>query len=354
MCIQNSNSLENEFTEGLAKKNAEHKSENARDDILHFYHSNEIICKKAYQYYKEYERNKPKYVNEPIKLEKSKFLDLLNPQKILILTATSIERGVLIHWLSEKQGSPLAAYRVGSYSYNVYNVTNKGGTNGRDISIIHVDPGRTGDEFTRKAIDGTCKIFQPDYIIALGICYGFDRDRYSIGHVFLSESVTVFRINFRDGDNGTIKLEMETEFEEHPAHHFVQSIREYIMYIMAQNFLSQENEPIYARVECGKFLSINSLVSNEAAKQALLGQYSKTRPKHLGGEMECAGILKSDIVQDKGFSNWLVIKSVCDWGEMKNNLDPDERTSERIKDSIQAFAMTNTCSVFGKIIPVFM
>ncbi len=350
MCGRIDNSVENEYAEGLAKEKEAAKSKKARDNILRFYHKNKLICNIAYQYYAGYNDNKAKYVKESIHLTKEKFIKRLKSRKILILTANPIERGVLIRWLSEKKGSPLEAYMVGRYSYNVYNAADQDPDAAEGYSIIHVDPGETGEEGARRAINHASKLFQPDYIIALGICYGFNMDKYSIGYVFISESVTTFRVNFRDDENQSLNVEPVTEYEERPAHNLVQSVRERIMYTMARNILSDEKQPLYARTEVGKFLSANHLVSSPTFKRALMAQYGKTKPKPLGGEMEGPGILKSDIVQEEGFSNWLIVKSICDWGEMKNDIYPDKHKSEQIKDILQAFAMTNTCSIFDKIL----
>lgn len=341
------NQIENEYAGGLANQKASNQSENARDNICRFYEENKEICDSAYEYYTEFERNKAKYVREPAHLEKSVFLECLKPKKILILTANPIERGIIIRWLSDYNGKALESYMVDSYSYNVFNDYKM---KDNDISIIHVDPGITGEDYTRRVLNSTCKLFQPNCIVALGICYGFDRKKYSIGQVFLSESVTVFRVNYRDAEGGHVKLEAETEFERQPSYRLIQSLRERIMYTMARNFLSTENRPFYSQMALGRFLSINSLMSNTTAKQALVDQYGVIKPKPVGGEMEGPGILRSDIVQEKGFQNWLIVKSVCDWGEMKNNLSVDETESERIKDSLQALAMTNSCSVLDKIL----
>ncbi len=346
MCNQMDRLVEKKYADGLAKEKEKSKSETARDNILKFYKKNKKICDKAYKYYAKYNDDKTKHVNEPIHLTAEEFLKQLNGKKILILTANSIERGVFIRWLSEKKGSPLETYMVGNYAYNVYNVTDAA----KEFSIIHVDPGRTGEDCTRRAINNTCKIFQPDCIVALGICYGFYNIEYSIGHVFLSDSLTVFRFNFRDSEDETIALETETEFEKQPAHNLLQPISQRLMYTMSRNILSDEKQPLYVKTKFGKFLSTNSLMSNQNAKQVLMEHYGKTKPKPLGGEMEGPGILKSDIVQEKGFLNWLIVKSICDWGEMKNDLDPDKHKNELIKDSLQAYAMTNTCSVFDKIL----
>lgn len=349
MCSQVDNPVEKEYANRFAKEKSRVESKNARENILQFWRDNKDICDEAYNYYAEYENNKAKYVKEPIRLEKEKFQKHLKSRKILILTANSIERGVFIRWLSEKNGSPLETYMVGVYSYNIYNVICEDAAEIKEISIIHVSPGKTGEGEARRVINSTCKLFHPDYIIALGICYGFNKDRHAIGYVFLSERVTVFRVNYRDSEDN-LGLEVETLIEKQPAHNLVQSIKGRLMYTMVQNFLSDKMRPIYSLTEFGRFLSIDSLISNTKVKQALYEQHSKTRPEPICGEMEGPGILQSDIVQEDNFSNWIIVKSMCDWGEMKNDLDPDKRISNQIKDSLQAFAMTNTCSVFEKIL----
>lgn len=350
VCKQINYPIEKEYAAGLKKEESESKSKTALDNILQFYKENKAICDKAYQYYTKYNDDKSKYVNEPTRLTATAFQERIKGQKILILTANPIERGVLIHWLSEKSGAPLDSYIVNNYSYNVCDIVIQTTGKTEKFHIIHLDPGRTGEEFTRSAVNSACKLFQPNYIVALGVCYGFYSKKYTIGNVFISDSVSVFRINFKDTEDGTIGIEPECEFEKQPTHNLVQCINSRIMYTMIPNILSKKEKPVYAQPKLGKLLSINSLVSNATAKQALIKQYETIRPKPLGGEMEGAGILKSDIVQEDDFLNWLIVKSICDWGEMKNRLSSDTEENERIKDTIQAFAMTNTCSVFNTIL----
>lgn len=91
MCNRMDNPVEEEYKDGLAKEAERIESENARDNILQFYRSNKSICDRAYQYYVEYENNKEKYVDEPIRLTPEQFLKQLKPRKILVLTANPIE-----------------------------------------------------------------------------------------------------------------------------------------------------------------------------------------------------------------------------------------------------------------------
>ena len=267
---------------------------------------------------------------------------------VLVLTANPIERGIFLRWMAEHNYGPVLTYMIEGYAFNVQRIA----VNGIDVSIVHADPGKTGEELTRQIINTACSVIQPTCICEVGICYGFNRRRNTVGTVFLSESITVFRINFRDSDkNSIVTLEPEMETEKQPADNFVQALRGRLLYTMIPSLISREDRPFFAKAEIGKLISVNSLISNKQVKEVLLGCYENSRTKPLGGEMEGAGLLKSEIVQGKGFDRWLIIKSICDWGEVKNNLEKDKEKNELIKNSIQALAMCNSVGVFEKLLP---
>lgn len=338
MFTKSEGSIEIKYQEGLRQVNENARSDEAKEDIMNFYNEHQDICDRALKYYQEYEEYKSNYVKEPKRITSDEFCKVIKSKTILLLTANPIERGVLLRWLSEKHGAPLDTYMVKSFSYNLLHINDK-------ISIIHTSPGMTGDEYTRKLINKTCELFTPNCICSIGICYGFNRKKHSIGSVFLSESVTSLRMNFRDSSTSEdVSFEAEIEIEDHPSYSLIQSIKSRLMYTMSYSILSDVESPTIVNPVAGKFLSLNSLVSHAIVKKALMDQYGKTKPKPLGGEMEGSGILKADIVQDNEYNRWLIIKSICDWGEMKNEI------SESIKDSLQAFAMSNSCGVFEKII----
>ena len=87
-------------------------------------------------------------------------------------------------------------------------------------------------------------------------------------------------------------------------------------------------------------------MSRKKVKDAVMSALGVRRKKPLGGEMEACGVFKSNYFDDNNFDNWLVVKSICDWGEKKNLLSKDKDENEKIKDSIQAYAMMNTWAVF--------
>lgn len=337
---------EKEFEQGIKHEKEKQLTENAIENIIDFYQKNQSICEKANQYYSETDKNINQYVKYMGAVTKDKFINLLHPTKILVITVNPIEKAVFLHWLFDQHSSPVENYLVESMMYTIFHLNNA-------QTIIHVNPQRTGENETRLTINKTTKIFEPNYLFLLGICYGLDMKKHSIGSVFVSDSIITFRINFRDArDSDDTIFEAENEYDKSPDSKLIERIQQYLSYRVIYSILSEEAKPTTAKPETGRFLSSNSLVSSRKVKEAVMSQYANTRPKPLGGEMEGAGILKSNLVEENGFTNWIIIKSICDWGEKKNALDADEKKSELIKDSLQAYAMTNTCGAFHDILGI--
>ena len=316
------------------------------DSVIMFYREHQDICERAYEYYRGYEANLNQYVVPPKAITKEDFLTTARPVTILVMTANPIERGILLRWLSEKTGEALPTYRIGESTFNLALIDG-------ERAIVHINPGKTGEEYTRRAINRFCDVMNPDYICLAGICYGVNSEKYSIGSVFISDSIKTFRLNFRDSiDSDDIRFEVEEEYEAQPSRVIIQRVEDTLMYTQIHNFLSTPDHDVIADATVGRFLSCNSLMSSSRVKQAIVDQYTVKGSQPLGGEMEGAGVLKSNIVEETNFDGWMIIKSVCDWGEKKNALDPDPQVSEHMKDCLQAFAMSNTCSVFDVILDV--
>ena len=340
----------------LNKKEEKDKSKDAAINIKKFYTDHEEICKSAIKYSDECKDHLNHFVLSPSRIEKEEFCNKLCDEKILVITANPIEQAVFLHWLNdfkkEKEGLPTTesylfeSYLVGPIVFIVCNIDNR--------SIIHIHTTNTGEEFTRVAINYTTKIFCPSYIFMLGICYGLDMGRHEIGSVFLSEKVATFRLNFRDNENGDKTIfEAKSEYNKAPEQTMIDMIQGKLDYSTIENILSDHSMPTIAQTNIGKFLSSNSLMSSKEVKKAVMEQFRPTAESPaLGGEMEGGGILKSYYVQENNFQKWMIIKSICDWGEKKNALAKTKKASDLIKDSIQAFAMANTCATFKAILEV--
>ncbi len=329
------------YKSGLESEKEKKLSNAAHENVMKFYEINKKHCDDAYSYYKDYELNKGKYVEKPCNLKLKEFRELVGEKSILVLTANNIEEAIFLISLYDMLKQPIQSYSVKKYVYQVIKVG--------EYTIIHNHTERTGDEFTRRSINAATRLFQPSYIILLGICYGIDFKKHDLGDVFISETVHGFRVNFRDSDleeEEQTFYEAETEFLELPDTDMISLIKSHFNYYQPTNDILG----VRMNIIIGKMLSSNSLMSSKAVKTAVMSYLGQARPKPIGGEMEACGIFKSNYFEELKFKKWLVIKSVCDWGEKKNALSLDIEENDRIKDSIQAYAMTNACVVFKEIL----
>lgn len=322
------------------KRNAQSADENVRK----FYLENREYCEQCYSYYGQYSSKKEKYVNPVFYDKEEQFKKNLKGIIVLVITANPIEEGILLHGLSDVTNQKNEFYFIDNYAYQVSFCN--------DYTIVHVHAHRTGEEFTRRAINAATNLFMPDFIVLLGICYGLDYMKHKLGNVFISDSLKTYRLNFRDSevDDETI-FEAEEEYHQNPNNRLLNMIKAVLSYREVYSQIREKDGTQRSvRWDCGTILSSNSLMSSRRVKEAVKEALCGVKPKPLGGEMEGGGLLKTKVVEEQHFDNWLVIKSICDWGEKKNLLDPDPSVSELMKDSIQAVAMVHAWSTFYEML----
>lgn len=317
--------------------------------VLEFFNKNKEQCETAFNNYKAVSDSPRKFIDPQETLNTQGFTDTIEGKPIvLVLTANDIENKILIWNLRKASGNNIKSYLVDDCDDCInINFCSLGKYN-----VIHHHVDKTGDEATRSAINELTQYFSPNFIVLLGICYGLDMNKQEIGDVNISEQVIGVRINFRDMPNSDeIIFEPEVEFEEKPNDHLTSTITRKL-----NNSEIKESEnatPI--KHMYGRIVSANSLMSCKIVKDSIIGklqQEIRGRSKLIGGEMEACGIFKSNYRPNNRskFDRWLVIKSICDWGESKNSLVEDKKENTYIKDSLQAYAMMNSCALFSFLI----
>lgn len=322
-----------------------YKSENsvALKNVQNFYDKNKSFCSTAFEYKEEFLRNISKYINYITDITSEDLNKLICERKIvLVLTANRVEESIFLKFAydSFNNCNKIDSYIVNDTSYQIIHY--------KDKVIIHSHAERTGDEYTRRLLNNAKKIFSPNYIILLGVCYGINIDSQSLGDVIISNMVEGYRINFRDINDGEITFEPEIEFNEKPRNGLVKRLISVFNIFQAQTDSYSDDltiRKIPIKIEVGKMLSANCLMSSKQVKDSIVEKIGNVKPKAFGGEMEACGIFKSNFFEE-GFDDWLVIKSICDWGECKNNLDENSEKNEMMKDGIQSYSMINSCQVF--------
>lgn len=340
---------EDKVRTGLENESEKKAKNKCVKKVLEFYENNKTKCEDALEKYYSVRNNRRMYVTAPETLNGTNFrkkISSTNKRNMLILTANDIENKLLVWNLSQSVNSCLNSYVLDDLDHHPcinINFCSIG-----EYNIIHHHAQKTGDEYTRRAINDITHFFKPDFIVLLGICYGLDMESQKIGLVNISEEITGVRINFRDmPDSDEIIFEPEIEFEKTPNSTMTTTITRLLSNMDVYEYNSHDTvDHMY-----GKIISANSLMSCKIVKDAIMGKLRNNvrgERELIGGEMEACGIFKSNLVEDNGFEfdRWIVIKSICDWGESKNSLVADKDANSHIKDSLQAYAMMNSCKLF--------
>jgi hypothetical protein len=184
-----------------------------------------------------------------------------------------------------------------------------------------------------------------------------DHNKQSIGETLLSKRVVGYRVNFRDKDNDYRTIEVQIKSQPQLDIAISTTLSNNIKRrIYNANFSSRFlktgfEDPPYFKATAGTIASADHLISCYPVKCRILETIKPEEPL-IGGEMEAVGILKTlEFRNTDHIPQWMVIKSICDWGALKNFSSPfDGITSERLKDSLQAYAMMNSVSVFVELL----
>lgn len=314
----------------------------AAEHARKFYYDNLLLCSEAYEYYNKYRNHMDEYVCPPKRVKEEELRAEVDGQVIFVITSNEIEEGVLLRFYSEKIKAPISSFMVADPKPRVYHVIKT-----EQHTMIHTHTKRTGDEYTRRAINLGSRIFCISHIVLLGICYGIDYGRQKMCSAIIADDVRGYRVNFCDDEDGDTTFIPEIEFEETPDSKLIGTITSFARYCHPDRSTLVNDDENSIHVEVGKVLSANCLMSSEQVKKAVVESMGDSRNHPLGGEMEACGIFKSNIFENHSHKNWLLIKSICDWGAGKNSLCPEDTSKgEQIKNSLQSLAMLNSCEVF--------
>ena len=158
-------------------------------------------------------------------------------------------------------------------------------------ALIQSDVGANSDKFIQHAIDAF-----PDarFVIAVGVCYAFDRSTHRLGDVLVSRQICdLLNSKFK---GGKIINRGQT----------VNVVEELTKFCMNRTFKFQVTDKRHCKVYSGKMASLPFLIDEEAMQEAIKACVSEA----IGGEMEGGQLLKFH--PKKGV---IIIKGVVDYGD---------------------------------------
>ena len=237
----------------------------------------------------------PEWSDNPKKYEKENVPftdDLTQDIKFLLMPATPAEEEKVLLYLEPKDESSDKYIKT-----SVDNIPLYIGKYGKTPVIVAMTaPAKDRQGPTQAAIVATTiltKIKSIEYVVAVGVCFGIDKEKQRLGDVVISSIICDFICNWegttvsprgpQDGVGDKI-LNIFT-----PPHTF--------------------KMPYKNNVHIGPVISTPNLIDNATVKASLV----KERPDAVGGEMEGSAI--SAVVRKKPPATCIVIKGIGDWGD---------------------------------------
>ena len=220
--------------------------------------------------------------------------DLVKGITVLLMTATPVELRGIMGYLEPKDGNGKVIETFVAGQEKVYI-----GKYGKCPVIVGMSAPGKSQQGPIAACNVTTKIMEavkPRYVIAVGICYGMDKDTTSPGDVIVSSAICDY-ISLRAGNT------LQPRGGIPP---------------VGRTLLQVFSPPVgysHTKVYCSPFISRPDLVDNPIYKE----QLKHLRPDALGGEMEGAGIMAAIKNATYIGVEGIVIKAICDWGDGKKS-----------------------------------
>ncbi len=230
--------------------------------------------------------------------------------------------------------SPVAYMLKVSSSYILHLLANETGS---------YTPGGSSDLV--RYINGNSAL-RPSCIISFGICYGRNPDKQMIGEVLIPRKLYPWTIGQKVVEeelqikHDDFNLCLEEKFDKN---NIYSSISMYCnddegRIIEKSIKIKNEEKKFKIKVSYGNMSTGEAVVSSKILKDKIV--VANQNEKEIGGEMEGYGLAKECVYYAK--IPCVIIKSICDWGELKNIEKAFEENGvkypKNLKDKLQAYA----------------
>lgn len=280
---------------------------------------------------------------------------LFSKVAVMVITANKYEKNVLHTNISMVTGQRLKRMKIklwpqdenSSETYAYY-------FQWRNYDILHIEAQTTGSytiggaaDIVRYALENP--YIYPSVIISLGICFGIDEDKQTMGDTIISEKMYPYFMAAKINEKGLFVSD-DNRFR-----------------INSQLYSKIKSEAIDLNIfhglgfdsYFGNYITGEAVVSNMVMRDLFV---DVTTQAVLAGDMEGYGLFKECFCRSHKMP-CLTIKSICDWGAVKNLAERDlfqqicedscvisDDELNSIKDRLQAYASYNAYQVLDKLL----
>lgn len=237
---------------------------------------------------------------------------LKNKVKIIIMTATDIEKEAVFKYLEPLPECKLL--KVDTTTKQTYTIGMFG-----EYPVIHVQTnmGSTSPDGSTLTTKDVLDHWKPKAIIMPGIAFGKDSKKQKIGDVLISEFIVEY-------DSSKIK-----EGNEIPRGSIARSgLTLFNRFKNCNEWEYKLEDGSRAKKIMGRLLSGSKLVDDKEFKKHLFELF----PEAIGGEMEGSGVYAASF--HESFNEWILVKGICDWAENKESEDKDKNQRTAVEAAV--------------------
>lgn len=334
------------------KKTVLEIDEELAERILKQIEHKEIVCKNIKSFWEQNGTSiTEKYKNlltvpEHHNILRNEFDKKIKRCKVLIISANYVEGVIVTRRLMQSAGKEkLDAYPIDGHLYQFASIDS--------IPVLHIWP-TDKSSYTLygsfSAVDGALDRFSPKYVLAVGVAFGIDPNKQSLGDVLVAKDL-VFYDNFNKVTDGKMKLRPQDTYQIDAG----------------LNAQVHQLDIVTPPESVGKFkwffnamLTGGTVLSDADEKEKLLHAATDIGYEIVGGEMEASGIYYACQRIKNRKTPFFIIKGICDWGAEKNgwkdvsnrgrDSNDGQDSKDKIKDYVQAFACDHAYNAMCYII----
>lgn len=222
--------------------------------------------------------------NEKIKITMNQEVII---KKVLYLVATDTEYDRVFNYYKQESGVTPSSVVIGDYAYR-----DLGMVGNQHVYLLKSNMGAKGNNGSIIVVNESVKTLKPDYVIMVGIGFGFNEKEQHLGDIMVSEAIE---------DYGTYKLK---EGNKTPRGNRISSDA-----ILKNRFADSKLDWTKSKVHTGLIVTNDILVNDNGFVEQIKQEF----PDAIGGEMEGCGLLANYSTP------WILVKGICDFGHDKTN-----------------------------------
>jgi nucleoside phosphorylase len=219
---------------------------------------------------------------------------------VLIVTVTEVESLAIMQVFAQSLGHKSTPESIDRRVY-----FNLGEVNGARVFLTQSEIGSGGLGASQQTVRKGIEAFSPAAVIMVGIAFGINEEKQSIGDVLVTEQLCLYDLQRMGTQNDRPQIILRGD-------------RPHASPWLINHFKSARLIWKGAKVRFGVVLTGEKLVDNVDFRDQLCGFELEA----IGGEMEGAGLYVA--CQDEK-ADWILVKGICDWADGNKRHNKDAR-----------------------------